>query len=407
MLNESNKYQLEKRKIANMIAQGESGNIHGIIHTPEIKDRIDEIDPRLFRLYDSILKSNDDILFNMFKVNSVSDGFKVLKNDLLQKYNDVLRDSRSGVNFSFENIYSAISIEQENREEILKIAIDTINLHYGNITKNINIIADFIDFDPSAVANSMISDVRKYNIKNILSDGYATSINGYNFVLFDYNNIDVENQKILYDQIKSGKQLDQLNSEVMQDYFKEGRFTIVAKSVMLPTLLHEIILGIYEVIISPSIPSDEDDVLSKTDNLKSEFTDYLYGRPFRNDIVNFIVDCADSVPNVDIVPNIKEYVFGEMMQLEDIEFLDFVDGIIKDKTSAKNKMVDIIRSIVSKFENWKNRKSTNKKKPNVVKIEDDVIDYSKMRQSELQKLLDDALDVEDYSTAEKISKYIK
>ena len=77
------KEQFEKRKLANMIAQGESGNIHSIIHLPEIKEQIVAISPRLFELYDKILKSNDDILFQMFSTSVINDvNFKVLNNDL-------------------------------------------------------------------------------------------------------------------------------------------------------------------------------------------------------------------------------------------------------------------------------------------------------------------------------------
>mgnify|MGYP003430963488 FL=1 len=78
------KEQFEKRKLANMIAQGESGNIHSIIHSPEIRDEIDKINPTLFSLYDKLMKSNDDILFKIFKVDNIDDvDFKVLTNVLI------------------------------------------------------------------------------------------------------------------------------------------------------------------------------------------------------------------------------------------------------------------------------------------------------------------------------------
>ena len=404
------KEQFEKRKLANMIAQGESGNIHSIIHSPEIRDEIDKINPTLFSLYDKLMKSNDDILFKIFKVDNIDDvDFKVLTNDLLNKYNNKLRDQSNGIPFSFDNVNKVVNIESINKEKILKLTLDIIKNYYGDITKNLNLIIDLIDFSSESLEANMKSDVRKYKTKNIVS-GVSTSISGYSFVVFDYDKINKEVQQDLYAEIKSGKQLDQLNSDKLEDYIKDGRFTVIARSCTLPTLLHEIILGIYEIIISPSIPSDVDvatDILAQTDTLKMEFMDYLYGRPFRDDLVNFIVSVSDTISNSDEVPNLKEFVFGAMMQIEDIAFLNLIKGMIDNTADAKKTMTNIISNIVEKHMAWKNRKKNIRKVEPIQKEVEKGLDYSKMSQKELQAMLNVALDNENYDEVNKIAEFIK
>ncbi len=401
------KEQFEKRKLANMIAQGESGNIHSIIHLPEIKEQIVAISPRLFELYDKILKSNDDILFQMFSTSVINDvNFKVLKNDLLDKYNDILQDKKSNIQFRFEDVMEAIQIQNINRDAIVKIVINCIKQQYGQITKHINIVANVIDFAPNSVTNSLRNDVNKYGAKNIV--GSTTYLNGYNIVLFDINKVNKNVQQELFSEIKNGTQLDQLNSNKLEDYFKDGRFTIVAKSVLLPTLLHEIILGIYEIIISPSIPNENaEDILSQTDTLDNEYVDYLYGRPFRDDLVNFIVSVSDTISNSDEVPNLKEFVFGAMMQIEDIAFLNLIKGMIDNTADAKKTMTNIISNIVEKHMAWKNRKKNIRKVEPIQKEVEKGLDYSKMSQKELQAMLNVALDNENYDEVNKIAEFIK
>lgn len=404
------KEQFEKRKLANMIAQGESGNIHSIIHSPEIRDEIDKINPTLFSLYDKLMKSNDDILFKIFKVDNIGDvDFKVLTNDLLNKYNNKLRDQSNGIPFSFDNVNKVVDIESINKEKILKLTLDIIKNYYGDITKHLNLIIDLIDFSSESLEANMKSDVRKYKTKNIVSD-VSTSISGYSFVVFDYDKINKEVQQDLCAEIKSGKQLDQLNSDKLEDYIKDGRFTVIARSCTLPTLLHEIILGIYEIIISPSIPSDVDvatDILAQTDTLKMEFMDYLYGRPFRDDLVNFIVSVSDTISNSDEVPNLKEFVFGAMMQIEDIAFLNLIKGMIDNTADAKKTMTNIISNIVEKHMAWKNRKKNIRKVEPIQKEVVKGLDYSKMSQKELQAMLNVALDNENYDEVNKIAEFIK
>lgn len=53
------KMEVDKRKIANNIMQGEAKNTHRIIHMDECREGLDNIDNRLFDLYDNILKVNE------------------------------------------------------------------------------------------------------------------------------------------------------------------------------------------------------------------------------------------------------------------------------------------------------------------------------------------------------------
>lgn len=55
------KSEIDKRKISNAIIQGESKNIHRIIHLPEVKEKLDEIDNNFVPIMDRLLKSNEKI----------------------------------------------------------------------------------------------------------------------------------------------------------------------------------------------------------------------------------------------------------------------------------------------------------------------------------------------------------
>jgi hypothetical protein len=53
------KDEVDKRKISNAFLQGESKNIHRIIHLPEVKDKLDNINKDFVPLMDKLLKSNE------------------------------------------------------------------------------------------------------------------------------------------------------------------------------------------------------------------------------------------------------------------------------------------------------------------------------------------------------------
>jgi len=56
---EDTKMEIYKRRVANDLTQAAGISTHRIIHMPEVREQLDEINPNLFSLYDELLKTNE------------------------------------------------------------------------------------------------------------------------------------------------------------------------------------------------------------------------------------------------------------------------------------------------------------------------------------------------------------
>jgi len=222
----------------------------------------------------------------------------------------------------------------------------------------------------------------------------------------------------------------------------EGTPTIIVRAVDFPMLLHETVKGIHELISSASIHPDQktaEIVQMNTSSFEDEAEDFRYGPYIAASIRNFVNDS----PNMDRFPNMREFVYGKMNELNTDDLLDLIKRILmsdvnnSDDIIARRKINTMIDQIIEtlsqydmetaldKYNDNEPKYSTdddvldgdenepddeiskliaNTNKPNE---ESDEIDYSKMSQRELQSYLNDALDGGDYATVDKISKYIK
>jgi hypothetical protein len=236
-------------------------------------------------------------------------------------------------------------------------------------------------------------------------------------------------------EIESGKDISDQEEEI-GELFSSGNPVIVAMGVDFPMLLHETVKGIYELIAAAYLPSEDADPkeISKSKVVKSAVTsfedeaeDFRYGPYIAGALRDFVNKCE----GYDRYPNMREYVFGRIVLLDAKEFLSLMKGILEKTASAKKQVEEIISEIIDEIRQYEVdmldepdvnygededfvdpdkdeedeiekiiKKSTQKEE----RIEGD---YSNMSKSELQELIDRALDNSDFETLRKIQPFMK
>lgn len=315
--------EVHKRKIINNVIQGEGKNTHRLIHSPEVREELDNINPELFETYDNVLK-----------------------------------------------------------------------------------IAEFFDWT--------IPAEQKLDMMENVPEGHG------GFVSVDWKT--PERTNFNNDDDEEGSQ----GEEPDFGEFENKIPVINAIGVDFCMLIHETVKGIYELIASAAIHPDADvakTVLLNTDTLADEIEDLRYGPFIAGDIRDFI-NQNDATNNY---PNIREHVFGKIIQLPTDEFLPLVKEILLKTPSARLTVDEMITDIVAELrqreldirfsnedyntdddETVLDKEPKQEKKSEVVEDDDnDEIDFSKMSKSDLQALLDHSLDEGDFETVSKIAPYLK
>lgn len=232
-------------------------------------------------------------------------------------------------------------------------------------------------------------------------------------------------------ELESGKDLGDLEEEI-DELFSHGNPVIKVVGVDFPMLLHETVKGIYELIAAAYLPSVEAQkeeikkakvVKMAVSSYEDEAEDFRYGPFIAASLRDFINSCKDS----DKYPNMREYVFGKMVLLESKEFLSLMKGILEKTSQSKLKVEQIIQEIIEEIREYEislidepdygdeekeeveedEIEKLIKKSQEPDEVESDEVDYSKMSKKELQEVIDQALQDEDWATLDKINPFIK
>ena len=205
---------------------------------------------------------------------------------------------------------------------------------------------------------------------------------------------------------------------------------IRAVGVDFPMLLHETVKGIYELLSTPGLPEEESvaqTVLMNT-GLSDEPEDWKYGPRIAKDLISFL----NENERIDEIPNLREEFFRTLLDRETMQtkdFLELVKGILTRTPEARAKVDSMIDDLIDdldydnqmkkyedemkeyerKMKEWEEsqKSSTEVEKPSEIEIlQNKGKDYSEMSQSEIQSLIDDAIDDGDFEKVKMLSQYL-
>jgi len=124
---------------------------------------------------------------------------------------------------------------------------------------------------------------------------------------------------------------------------------IKARVLDLPMLVHETVKGIYELIASGAIDPDPvraQKVLQAADTLSDEQEDIRYGPYIARDLRDYINSVADKISGANNIPNIREFVFGKMIQLQSETFVKLVTSILLKEKGPERIISKFINEII-------------------------------------------------------------
>ena len=216
---------------------------------------------------------------------------------------------------------------------------------------------------------------------------------------------------------------------------------VIARGVDFTMLIHETIKGLYLILSVIGIPKEKEIsviVLNKGYAIREEPEEFKWGPMIAADLRDFINDSSKLTQEVlNAYPNIREQFWIHMLKMEADEFLKLFRGILGKTDESKITRDIILKKIIIKLHNyyenkrmkseyehklkkyqedlkkWKEKQKTKSQKPkNPVKSEtpsqeEKEPDYANMSQKDLQNLMDASIDSGDYALANKISQYIK
>ena len=208
-------------------------------------------------------------------------------------------------------------------------------------------------------------------------------------------------------------------SDEAEELFNEVTPVISARGLDFAMLIHETVKGIYQLITSIGIPKDEEMakvVVANTDTLAGELEDLRYGPYIASDLNKFITSFSEN----DEVDNLKEHFYGKLIALPAAEFLELVRLILMEDESAKGKAQELIDEVIEEINDWNadGISSYGDEEDGDFEIDDygqttpspvmsDDESFKAMSNSELQELIDDALDVGDFDEVSRLAKYLK
>jgi len=246
-------------------------------------------------------------------------------------------------------------------------------------------------------------------------------------------------QKDLIDEIKKSiEEGKDIKNEEMQKKISEVlgflNPTVKVRAIDFPMLLHEAVKGVYELIADVGMNRDErmaKEVHRQTSTFLDEAEDFRYGPYLAQDLNDFIM----KNPDAQKYPNIKEYVFGKLIDSDrwsDDECLENLKNIFLESPRGRKLLDDLITETIDELDNYQRQMSefqARKKETEQAKIDstepttseeevesdiDQLIkktaereqDYSEMTKRELQDLIDDALDSGDFDRVRMLAQYL-
>ncbi len=240
--------------------------------------------------------------------------------------------------------------------------------------------------------------------------------------------------KEINDAIKEGKDIkDKEMQEKISKVLGHLNPTVKVKAVDFPMLLHEAVKGIYELIADVGMSRDKEmavEVHRQTSTFLDEAEDFRYGPYLAQDLNDFVM----KNPDADKFPNIKEYVFGKLIDSDrwsDEECLENLKNVFMESPRGRQLIDELISETIEELDEYQQQmRDYEMRKKEAEEAEkfsqqtageeeveseiDQLIkksaereeDYSEMTKREIQDLIDDALDAGDFDRVRMLAQYL-
>jgi hypothetical protein len=142
---------------------------------------------------------------------------------------------------------------------------------------------------------------------------------------------------------------------------EESGVAIKVRALDLCAMIHELVKGVYELIAQRGIPEDREIaqiVLTNTDTYWDEIEDLRYGPKIASDVRDFLNDS----PNIDKHPNLREFVFGYLVDPQvtpNENFLGLIKGILTNSPEARSTVNRLVNKAISEIEGYEQEVSRN------------------------------------------------
>lgn len=334
-----------RRRIINSISQGAA--LKGAFSFYLFKDYLDTIDPSLIEKYNQIMKNSfgiyDDDNAIAMMLSALAQGHKaaggsskvILKeialNDLekVKKHGGKVIDSFKIGNYDLTLVEfswgKTVSLTSNDKEYFIPQGMDK--------TPTDNSPKDILP-NLRQIIKKVGEWINKYGTLEIGSSNKRNTEYYKNWLGKEFNVGEIEDQGINpYTQttewgFTASPKQNSLNES------QESGITIRARAINFPMLVHEIIKGLYELISLQGFKGTKDQnqaVVDRVDTLKNEPEDIKYGRQIFEALNDIYAESGyeDS--------RIREHFFAEIYQLEDEDFLEYVENAINGTLTPAEK----------------------------------------------------------------------
>jgi len=212
--------------------------------------------------------------------------------------------------------------------------------------------------------------------------------------------------------IEQGESLSDMSDEI-SDQLEGGRGKITVRAVDLAMLIHEIVKGIYQLVVVSGMQVMKDErtkmaAKMATDSFADEAEEFRYG-PY---IAAALRDVVNKCEGSDKYPNARLYVFGLMVQMDAQPFLNLMLEILKESDSATEMVQSLVDQVNEMFDEYQQKEveydlDSDGDDDQIIPSQPVKKEYKDMEQWELQELVDMYLDSGDFGEIEKIRPYLK
>jgi len=206
---------------------------------------------------------------------------------------------------------------------------------------------------------------------------------------------------------------------------------VKAVGVDFPMLLHEAVKGIFQLLGLEGLPEEESvakTVLMNT-GLTDEPEDWKYGPRIAKDLYAFL----NENERIDEIPNLREEFFRTLLDrktMETEDFLELFKGILRNTPEARVKVDSMIDDLINdldyegqmkryeeemkeyerKMKEWEESQKgggITQKPSEIEMLQQKEKSIEDMSQSEIQDMIDDAIDAGDFERVKTLSQYLK